>query len=482
MKGKRDFITSGAVYTILGFLPTASRFFLLPLYLHYLSPADFGLISLNTLVASVLSPFITLGLETAMSRFYFDFVKHPKILNAFFSTLILSILGFSAILSIVFIIVGPQLLLLSFKTHRFTFLPFGITALIAAIPSGLNSLYLGYLRCKKDLSNYVILNLSLFLLCTIGEIIAVIFMKMHVEQLVWVKPLISLPIIIIATLIVFWKTGVHFDMRLLRIAMSYSTPLLPHLIFGLVFIYTDRIMIENNLDLTYLAIYGLTIGISNIIDIFEQALRNATLPNIYKLLKENIYTNVEAVSRIHTINGLILMVIVCGIAFMTPVAAFYLLKDVYRPMLYLVPFALIVSIVRFYYIVYGEPLFFFKKVKYISASTFLQGSSAILFNFLLIPKFGLMGAIVANILSKCVQVVFVYYASMSIKVFRYKVGFILTSMSTMIVLLIVITFITRQILDNKMLIYALAFLPLVFTFFVLSYFVKKNNISLKQLW
>ena len=176
------------------------------------------------------------------------------------------------------------------------------------------------------------------------------------------------------------------------------------------------------------------------------------------------------------------MVIVCGIAIMTPVAAFYLLKEVYRPMLYLVPFALIVSIVRFYYIVYGEPLFFFKKVQYISVSTFLQGTFAILFNFLLIPKFGLMGAILANILSKCVQVVFVYYASMSIKVFRYKVGFILTSMSTLIVLLIVITFITRQILDNRMLIYLLSSLPFVFTFFVLSYFVKKNKISLKQLW
>ena len=112
MKGKRDFIASGAVYTILGFLPTASRFFLYPLYLHYMTLDDFALISLNTMVASILSPFMTLGLESAMNRFYVDFVKHPKIENAFLSTLIISIIGFSTLLGIVFIAIGPQLLLI----------------------------------------------------------------------------------------------------------------------------------------------------------------------------------------------------------------------------------------------------------------------------------------------------------------------------------------------------------------------------------
>src|SRR5665213_2226864 len=112
MKGKKDFIASGLVYTILGFLPTASRFFLFPLFLHYLSPDDFALIGLNTMVASILSPFMTLGLETAMNRFYFDFVKYPKIEKAFISTLIITLICFAAVVSAVFVFVGPKLFLI----------------------------------------------------------------------------------------------------------------------------------------------------------------------------------------------------------------------------------------------------------------------------------------------------------------------------------------------------------------------------------
>jgi O-antigen/teichoic acid export membrane protein len=482
MKGQNNFIKSGIVYTILGFLPTASRFVLFPLFLHYLSPEDFALISLNTMVASILPTFITLGLETSINRFYFDFVKYPKIERVFVSTLIISIACTALVIGAIFVGVGPKLFLISFKTQRFSFYPFGISALLTAIPTGLYSLYLNYLRCRKDLQNYVILNLGLFLFSSLGEVIGIIFLKMPVEHLIWIKPLVLWPFLIVATIAILWKTGIHFERRLLRIAMSYSTPLLPHLIFGMVFIYTDRIMIENNLNLTYLAIYNLTMAISNIIDIFEQALRNATFPNIYKLLKEDVTANVDAISRIHSMNGLLLLTIMAGVAIMVPIGDYYFLKPVYRPLIYLIPFALNISVIRFFYIVYAEPLFFFKKVKHVSTSTFLQGVFSILFNFLLIPRFGLMGAITANIISKCIQVIFIYYTSISIKIFSYRVGFILTCMFIMMVILLGLTFSSRFLMDSRQIVHILASVPLIFVSFAFVYFVRKNNISIKQLW
>ena len=475
MKIKSDFLKSGAVYTILGFLPTASRFFLFPFFLHYLSPEDFALISLNTMVASILPAFITLGLETSMNRFYFDFFKYPKIEKAFLSTLILSISCLSLLIGVLFIAVGPMLFHISFKTPRFTFYPFGVTALLTAMPGGLYALYLNYLRCRKALRNYVILNLSLFLLTSLGEIVGIVFLKLHVEQLVWIKPLITWPIVILSTILLLYQTGIHFEKRLLRIALSYSTPLLPHLVFGMVFVYTDRLMIENNLNLTYLAIYNLTMAISNVIDIFEQALRNATFPNVYKMLKENVYANVLPISRIHTINGLILTAIMAVIVFSTPIGVFYLLKEVYHPLIYLIPFALIISVVRFYYLMYVEPLFFFKKIKEVSTSTFIQGCFAIVFNFLLIPRFGLYGALVANILSKAVQVGFIYYVSINIKIFQYKVSFILKCMMSLILMMVVISFVTKNLLDNRILIYLIDCIPLIFVGFSVLYFFRKDK-------
>ena len=429
------------------------------------------------MVASILPTFMTLGLETSMNRFYFDFLKYPKIENVFVSTLIISISCFAILLGIIFLGVGPQLFIISFKSHRFSFFPFGISALLNAIPAGLYSLYLNYLRCRKDIRNYAILNLGLFILTSLGEIVGIVFLKLHVEQLIWIRPAITWGVVIVSTNLILWKTGVHFEKRLLRIALKYSTPLLPHLIFGLAFIYADRIMIENNLNLTYLAIYNLTMALSNIIDIFEQALRNATFPNIYRLLKENIYTNIEAIGRIHTVNGVSLMIIMAGVSLMTPVAVFYFLKPIYQPLVYLVPFALIISAIRFYYNVYAEPLFFFKRVSYISTATFLQGTFAILLNFILIPRFGLMGALLANITSKFIQVCFIYFITLTIKAFRYKLAFILASMFTMIIIFIVVSFSSRVLMDIRVLTHLISCIPFLFVGCILLYAIRQNKIT-----
>jgi hypothetical protein len=55
-------------------------------------------------------------------------------------------------------------------------------------------------------------------------------------------------------------------------------------------------------------------------------------------------------------------------------------------------------------------------------------------------------------------------------------------MFILILMLISITFVTRSFLDNRPLIHMIDCAPIVFTFCVLLYFVRRNKISLTQLW
>ena len=65
-------LQNSAIYTVIMVLQKGISFFLMPLYTAFLSPADYGVIGVVTSVSSLMAVFITLGLEAAAARFYYQ--------------------------------------------------------------------------------------------------------------------------------------------------------------------------------------------------------------------------------------------------------------------------------------------------------------------------------------------------------------------------------------------------------------------------
>jgi O-antigen/teichoic acid export membrane protein len=82
-----QFLQKAFVYILVGFLPVAANFFLAPVYTRFLAPEEYALIGTAILFQSFLTFFLSLSLDGAFSRLYFDHDKDPAQKHTLLSTL-----------------------------------------------------------------------------------------------------------------------------------------------------------------------------------------------------------------------------------------------------------------------------------------------------------------------------------------------------------------------------------------------------------
>ena len=63
---------NASIYALCEILGKISAFFLIPLYTSYFSTADFGVLEILQLTASVVITLLTVGIHLSISKFFFD--------------------------------------------------------------------------------------------------------------------------------------------------------------------------------------------------------------------------------------------------------------------------------------------------------------------------------------------------------------------------------------------------------------------------
>lgn len=484
MAGIKRILQSSSVYTILAFLPTASRIILLPIYLLFLTPSDFALISLNTLVASLLPIIMTMGLDTAYIRFYFEYKRDKKLTNAYFSTIAITIFCIAIVVTLVSVLIGDFAFKLVFKGADLTFYPYGITAVLFAIVSSMNSLFIGAYRNKQELKNFIVLSLGLLLSSTISEAFAIIYLKAGPAVIILYKLIAVSAFSLIIWIKSFLKTGIQFDKRFLPQSFKYSLPMLPYSLSAFVFGSFDRVMIENNFsgNRIPLAVYNLGAAIANITETIMYAIQSATYPTIYEFLKKGYKAHNDNISKIYRIIGLGVLLMIGLLIGFSPVGILNFLKQrpEYVTSLTVIPILLMAFYFRYLYIVFVEPLFFFKDTKKLPWLNILLGTTTIIGNIILLPKFGIIGSAITFAVARLFQLLLTIYWYKRVSDLRFNLKYLYGLIAVSAVCVILATIVNNYFMDNRTLMYVTNFMPLmVILVFALVFILKGDFRSLR---
>ncbi len=217
-------------------------------------------------------------------------------------------------------------------------------------------------------------------------------------------------------------------------------------------------------------------SIAHITDAFMFAIQSATYPIVYEMLKADIKQNIEEINKTYRLIGVVVLLIMTGIIAFCPFAIINFLKADYIGAIKIIPIILISYAFRYLFIVFAEPLFFFKKTKYLPVLTIISGVVSLISNYFLIPLFGISGAAVASVLAKIFQFLpaFVFYKIMNLIKFNlsYIIGLIVAVMGISFLLFMF----TDSLLQNRMLLYGVCSVPLiVVVLFVYLRFLKLTN-------
>ena len=243
-----------SIYGIGNLLSRAVAFLMLPLYTRYLTPTDYGILELIDVTSGMIGIVIGLGLDTAVSRFYYESEdegdRRAVISTAYWLAGGVAITG--ALFAALFSVPIAKLVLNSAADSRLFLVSFGSLAL--SIIMELNLLYLR-LHYKSVVFNAISI-ISLVLGVSLN-IVFIVFFHWGVFGILMTSVVTRLLIAVPLTSWVLLRSGIGFHRGLARQMIRFGAPLIPSTLGTTLVNYSDRYFLKHFATIADAGIWGL---------------------------------------------------------------------------------------------------------------------------------------------------------------------------------------------------------------------------------
>lgn len=383
------------------------NFILLPLYIAYLSPAEYGIIGVTYTIINLLSIVYTLYLSSAATRFYFNYRGNEKKVKELFGTIFVFVALNALILT--FIIIFSRNIFLSPFLKGIQFYPYIFLGLFIVGFNSLNTLFFFILQAKQRSREYGITNV-IFVLCS-SSLIVIFLVLFHWKAVgVLLASLIANILFFIYISIVFIsKITLRINKKMLTESLKYSLPLIPHSLSAWATISVNKIIINNLKSTSAVGLYDVGSYIGGVVDVFRTAINQAYVPWFFEEMKSkrtsNVIKFIEFAALLYGCFALILSLF--GKDFLS-----IIVSEKFREAWRIIPF------ISFAYVFYGiyylfiATLLYDKKYnRYVLVFVMLSATVNIILNLLLIPQFGIVGSSIATLISMFIMSLCVLFIS-----------------------------------------------------------------------
>jgi len=404
----KEFFKLSFLYTAAAALPPILNLFVRPLIEGggKLGPSDFSQIEIAETIITLSFIIATFAMSNAISRFYYDHVGNKKDYNKLVSGIFNSILLRGLILFIIAYLFKDHIGKIFSQPALQDFSSYGFTAISIGIFRAINITAFALYRNEKKVRLYLLLAFCLGFLRSGFQLAGVLFYDMSFIGYINGSAIGAGIIAIIILLIVFSKTGFHYNLKILRPANKFALPLFEYsfVLWGINF--ADRYFLESSPDI--LGIYSQALLLGRGIEIIIQGIQGATQPEIYRLMKDGIEKNLEEIKKLSHL-FIAQSQLLIALAIIPAMLYCYIFKTDLRLASGLLAIIFINYIFRTQYMIFAWPVYFIKKTKYFLLLNLVVLAINISMLYFLVPIWKEYGAIVSILVSQLIQVTGIYF-------------------------------------------------------------------------
>lgn len=268
-------LLSTLVYSLGFTVQRAIGLLLLPVYTSILSPSEYGVLGVLMSVYVGATIVFGLGMETITTRNYFQFAKEPEKQQAFLDSvwrfLIVFPMAAAAVLTLITSAtvgeigtVGP--------------VDIALTLFAAAANAASTTMPLSVLRARQDLRGYLWMTAVLAIGTTGLTVFFVVVLDQGVRGWFLAMLLGNLALLATAARVVPWHRAGRFDRALVRAAVIFSLPLIPHFVSHWALQLADRGVLAALVSPHDLGVYTLAANLSSVLMMLVMALNQGFVP------------------------------------------------------------------------------------------------------------------------------------------------------------------------------------------------------------
>ena len=401
---KRTSSLSG-IYAIGDLSVRGLRFFLLPLYTAYLTSDDYGILSIARVVTSIAVAGMSLGLNGAAFKFYYDFDGDQR--KRFYGTLWIFLLVIPGLLLILTELVGPII----FK-QVFRHVPYSPYLRLALWTSyftiAFANLSRELLKASERAIPFILINLVRSVLIIGITIWLVAYLKMGAVGALYAN-FIGVAVTAFVSISIIRKyVSFSFDLSLIKKALLFGIPLIPHFLAHWVLAASDKVILERYTSLQQVGVYSVGYLLGSIMMLFVAACNNAIFP-LFGRAKPIDDSQTRTLAKMTTYYVLAISSIGLCIALFSREVIYLAVPVSYHKAVSIVPWVVLgYFFMGLYSIPMGIVVLVISNTKPVSLYTTLAAVINIVLNILLIPRFGMKAAAITTAISYLVLFIGVF--------------------------------------------------------------------------
>lgn len=384
---------NASVYGLGQALGSLISFFTDPILSHLLSRADFGLLGLTRTTGNLLSSLYRLGLDGAANRIYYDVegneIAQRRTLGSINSFLLIWVIA----LSLVQEILGPTIYARVF--NGLPYAPYGrfvAYALACNTLVALAQMVWGAQERAKLLTGLRIVTVLL----TAGITFGLLFGPKLGVLSVYIGQAVGPTLLLWVHLRFAWgRFGFAWDLRAIRSALAFGLPMVVHLTSHWALDAADRFMLEHYLGREAVGVYTVAYGSMSTLLMVNASVNSAYVPQFIRAQAQP--EGKQFVAKSVTYFWLSVLAATLGFVIFAPVVIRTLYADRFVEAARLSPILALGAPLHAVYLVYVNVLFFLQRTAVIPFLTLAAGIVNVLLNAILIPRWGLFGAVIATV-------------------------------------------------------------------------------------
>lgn len=397
-----------AIYTVVMVLQKGISFFLLPIYTTFLSPADYGVLGVVTSMSSFLSIFILLGLDAAAQRFYYKHNGDREYSRKVYGTVAFTVLCNSLVLGSIFVLghkwfIDPVL-------GGINFYPCVLLGILNVIVTPMYLTYQNYLQTIQNGMQYGINTLCNFLLNVLLIVVFLSVFNMGVLGVLLANFLVSILFFMYVAFVFLKKISFRMDCGILKDGLRYSLPLMPHSLFNWSNGTIDRLLVNGLRSQSDAGFYNLGQQYGSVMNLSANAINQAYVPWFFEKVnygKDGITQIVKVANLAVACMSLIALVLSL---FSKEVLDLMITNPAYGNVWTIIPYIVFAYVFQGVYFFFVNVLFL-KHTSVVFMVTMVSVIGNVVFNLLLIPKYGFMGSAIACLITYFLKSLFALLVS-----------------------------------------------------------------------
>ncbi len=396
-----------SIYGLANILDRIVTFVMIPVYTRFLTPADYGILELVYMTTSIISLVVGMGIEAAVSRFYFDHEEQEK-RDRVIST---AFVGYGAMAF------GVALLFLPFSGLMAHYIldsaalkKYFIVALFTLGVDMIIPVAFAYFRIRQKSFTLMVFQVSKTALSLGLNIYFVVFAGMGVYGILLSSLISSGLFAVLMTAFVLRQTGTASDFGLLWQMIKFGLPLIPSNFSAYLVHASDRYFIKSYASMSLTGLYSLGYKFGALVNQFVTSpFIQIWTPRRFEYFNREDSERIFA--RIFTYFTALSLFVGLQISILSKDIVQIVTAEPYWSAYKVVPIIVLSYIIFSFHYHFNIGIFMKKATKYVAYINIANGILNLILNFILIKRFDIWGAAYATLICFIFKAALTYYIS-----------------------------------------------------------------------